>query len=348
MKTIDLRSDTVTQPTAEMRQAMAEAEVGDDVFGEDPTVNRLEAMAAERLAKEAALFVVSGTMGNLVALLAHCGRGDEVIVGDRSHTYLYEQGGMSALGGMMARSIPNQPDGTLRMEDIEGAIRSDNVHFPRTRLICLENTHNMCNGTPLAADYTAQVADLVHRRGLHVHLDGARIFNAAAALGVDARDLVAPVDSVMFCLSKGLCAPVGSLLCGDAGFIAEARRARKVVGGGMRQAGILAAAGVVALEQMTDRLVEDHARARRLAEGLAEMPELAVAPAESNILFFELVAGSKSPGEVVDGLAERGVLILGRDMRRFRVVTHYWIGDEDIEAVLQAMAEVLQDRTRSA
>lgn len=342
VKRIDLRSDTVTHPTPAMREAMYRAEVGDDVFGEDPTVNRLERMAAERMGKEAALFVVSGTMGNLVALLTHCRRGDEVILGDRSHSFLFEQGGMAALGGITPRPVPNQPDGTLRLEDIEGAIRADDVHFPRTRLVCLENTHNMCNGTPLTAAYTAQVARLAHRHGLRVHLDGARVFNAAAALGVDVRTLVQEVDSVMFCLSKGLCAPVGSLLCGSADFIAEARRSRKVVGGGMRQAGILAAAGIVALEQMTERLAEDHARARRLAEGLAQIPAVEVAPVSSNILYFRLTQeAAKSPEQVLDGLAQRGILVMGREDGRFRAVTHYWITDEDIEQTIRAVEEIL-------
>lgn len=342
MKIIDLRSDTVTYPTPAMREAMYRAEVGDDVFGEDPTVNRLERMAAERMGKEAALFVVSGTMGNLVALLTHCGRGDEVILGDRSHTFLFEQGGMAALGGITPRPVPNQPDGTLRLEDIEGAIREDNAHFPRTRLVCLENTHNMCNGTPLTAGYTAKAARLAYDRGLRVHLDGARIFNAAAALGVDVRELVREVDSVMFCLSKGLCAPVGSLLCGSADFIAEARRARKVVGGGMRQAGVLAAAGIVALEQMAGLLVGDHARAKRLAEGLKGIAGVEVAPVTTNILYFWLTEEvSKTPEEVVDGLAERGVLLLGRELGRFRAVTHYWISDEDIKATIAAMRATL-------
>jgi threonine aldolase len=342
MKTIDLRSDTVTHPTAAMREAMYRAEVGDDVYGEDPTVNRLEHMAAERLGKEAALFVVSGTMGNLVALLTHCGRGDEVILGDRSHSYRFEQGGMAALGGITPWPLPNQPDGTLRVEEIAGAIRSDNVHFPRTRLICLENTHNMCNGAPLTAEYTAQVARLAHDHGLGVHLDGARIFNAAVALGTTARELAKEVDSVTFCLSKGLCAPVGSLLCGDADFIAEARRARKVVGGGMRQAGILAAAGVVALEQMTERLARDHARAKRLTEGLAQIPGIAVTPPTTNILYFQLTdETTKTQDEVVNGLAERGVLLLGRLEGRFRAVTHHGIDDEDIEKTLQAAREVI-------
>jgi len=341
MPFIDLRSDTVTHPTPAMREAMYRAEVGDDVFGEDPTVRRLEEMAAERMGKEAALFVASGTMGNLVALLTHCGRGDEVILGDRSHTFVYEQGGMAALGGITPRPIPNQPDGTLRLEDIRAAIRSENVHYPRTRLVCLENTHNLCDGAPLTAEYTAAVARLAHSCGLRVHLDGARIFNAAAALNCDVRDLVQEVDSVMFCLSKGLCAPVGSVLCGSADFIYEARRARKVVGGGMRQAGVLAAAGIVALEQMTGRLAEDHARARRLAEGLAQIPGVQVGPVYTNIFYFWLDGVPMAPQEFLHRLREQGVLVLGREDGRFRAVTHYWITDEDIEATLRAVRAVL-------
>ncbi len=342
MKVIDLRSDTVTHPTPAMREAMYRAEVGDDVYGEDPTVNRLEEMAAEMLGKEAALFVVSGTMGNLVALLTYCRRGDEAIVGDHSHTFLFEQGGMAALGGITPRTVPNQPDGTLRLDEIEGAIRGDNVHFPRTRLVCLENTHNMRNGAPLTVEYTTQAADLAHEHGLRLHLDGARVFNAAAALGVDVREVVRAVDSVMFCLSKGLCAPVGSLVCGDADFIAEAQRTRKVVGGGMRQAGILAAAGIVALEQIAPRMAEDHVRAKRLAEGLAEIPGVEVASAETNILYFWLTEeASKTHDEVLRELKERGVLLLGRLDGRFRAVTHYWITDEDVEHTIQAVRAIL-------
>jgi threonine aldolase len=342
MKTIDLRSDTVTHPTPVMREAMYRAKVGDDVYGEDPSVNQLEREAAERLDKEAALFVASGTMGNLVALLTHCNRGDEVILGDRSHTYLFEQGGMAALGGVSPRPIPNQSDGTLQPEDIIHAIRGDNVHFPCTRLICLENTHNMCNGSPLTATYTARVAELAHERGLCVHLDGARIFNAAAALKTDVRELVKGVDSVMFCLSKGLCAPVGSLLCGSADFIAKARRARKVVGGGMRQAGILAAAGLVALEQMTDRLAEDHARAKRLARGLSEIPGIAITPPQTNIFYFWLTPeATRTPEEIVESLAQHGIQLLSRLGGRFRAVVHYWIDDTDIDKTIETMRAIM-------
>ncbi|MFO7742332.1 MAG: low-specificity L-threonine aldolase [Anaerolineae bacterium] len=342
MKTVDLRSDTVTRPTPSMREAMCEAEVGDDVYGEDPTVNRLERMSAERLGKEAALFVASGTMGNLVALLTHCGRGDEVILGDQSHTFLFEQGGMAALGGITPHPIPNQHDGTLQLEDIAGAIRPDDPHFPVTRLVCLENTHNMCNGTPLPAPYMRRVAQLAHGHDLKVHLDGARIFNAAVALDADVSELAQDADSVMFCLSKGLCAPIGSVICGDADFIARARRARKVVGGGMRQAGIVAAAGIVSLEEMTERLVEDHIRARRLAEGLAQIPSIDVAPVTTNILYFQVTDDAqKSPEEIEAQMAKRGVLMNSRGGGRFRAVTHYWIDDPAVETAIEIMREVL-------
>ncbi len=339
---IDLRSDTVTRPTAVMRDAMAGAEVGDDVYGEDPTVNRLQSMAAERLGMDAALLVPSGTMGNLASLLAHCGRGDEVILGDKSHTFLYEQGGMAALGGIMPHTVPNRPDGTMALDAIEGAIRGDDPHYPRTRLVCLENTHNACNGSPIPPETIAEVSDLAHAHGLRVHVDGARLFNAAVALGIPASELVATVDSVTFCLSKGLSAPVGAIICGSASFIEEAHRARKVLGGGMRQAGIVAAAGIVALEQMVDRLAEDHARARRLAEGFAEIPSLEVGPVHTNIFYFSLAEACPFTGaEVAAGLKSRGVLLPNRTARGFRAVTHCWIDDAAIEKAVKAMREVM-------
>lgn len=342
MQMIDLRSDTVTKPTSEMRQAMAKAEVGDDVYGEDPTVNQLERIAAERLKKEAALFVASGTMGNLVALLTHCGRGDEVILGDKSHTFLYEQGGMAALGGIAPHTIPNQPDGTLRLDDIQEAIRADNPHFPRTRLLCLENTHNVCDGMPIPVSYMTQTVQFAHDRGLKVHLDGARVFNAAVALDVDVSEIVRDVDSVMFCLSKGLSAPVGSMLCGSGKFISEARRARKVVGGGMRQAGILAAAGVVALEQMTGRLAEDHAHAIRMAEAMAELPGIDVGPVATNIFYFTITdAAPKSPEQIELELRESGVLLNSRGGGHFRVVTHSGIDDDDVDRAIRTMKQVV-------
>ena len=339
--TIDLRSDTVTLPTREMRQAMMEAEVGDDVYGEDPTVNRLQALAAELTGKEAALFVTSGTQGNMVSLLSHCGRGDEVIVGDRSHTYLYEQGGMAQLGGIHPRVIPNRPDGTLDPEDIVNAIRPNNIHFPRTRLVVLENTHNFCYGSPLTPEYTRTIGDLVHERGLKLHIDGARIFNAAVALGVDVKELAAPADSITFCLSKGLSAPVGSVVCGSREFIEEAKRVRKVLGGGMRQAGVIAAAGIVALTQMVDRLAEDHANARRLAEGLAHIPgfEVELERIRTNIVYFDVVNGATA-AEVAERAKEAGVLVLALGPYRIRAVTHYGIEAHHIDEALNVFEHI--------
>lgn len=341
MQSIDLRSDTVTLPTAAMRDAMASAEVGDDVMGEDPTVNKLEAMAAERLDKEAALFVTSGTMGNLTALLTHCGRGDEIIVGDRAHIFLYEAGGASALGSIHSRQLPNQLDGTLDLARVESAIRSDNPHFPRSRVICLENTHNRCGGACLTPTYTSQVRSLADKYGLRIHLDGARIFNAAVALGVDVKELTRQADSVSFCLSKGLSAPVGSLLCGSANFIREARRARKMLGGGMRQAGIIAAAGIVALEQMVARLADDHSNARRLAEGLAQTPgiTLALNRVQTDIVIFELQ--EIAPSEFCKRLADYGVKMSPIGGQQVRAVTHYGIESSHIEQALAAVAQVM-------
>ena len=341
---IDLRSDTVTLPTPAMRRAMAEAQVGDDVYGEDPTVNRLQELAAERMGTEAALFVVSGTMANLVSILSHCGRGDEVIMGHLSHTFLYEAGGSAVLGGVHHYTVPNQADGTLRLEDIEAAIRPDNVHFPRTRLICLENTHNRCGGVALTPEYTDAVCELAHGHGLRVYLDGARIFNAAIALGVDVRELTRNVDSVSFCLSKGLSAPVGSLVCGSADFIAEALRWRKMVGGGMRQCGVLAAAGIVALEEMVDRLAEDHINARRLAEGIAGLPGIEIDPAEiqTNLVYFAVVSERISASQLVTALDERGIKVSALDPTHIRAVTHYGIDAADIEATIAAIDEVMR------
>lgn len=343
MRAVDLRSDTVTLPSDEMREAMARAELGDDVFGEDPTVNRLERMAAERVGKEAALLVVSGTMGNLASILTHCRRGEEAILGDQSHTFIYEGGGIAALGGVHPHTIPNQSDGTLRPEDIEAAVRPDNVHFPRTRLICLENTHNRCYGAPLTPQYMAAVADLARRRGLVVHLDGARLFNAAVALAVDVREFARHVDSLTFCLSKGLAAPVGSVICGSKAFIAEARRTRKVLGGGMRQAGVLAAAGIVALEKMVDRLREDHANARRLAEGIARLAGLSIdlANVYTDIVYFDVVAPALTAEELIKRLGDRGIRMLSVGPKRIRAVTHYGIASDDIDHALQALKEAL-------
>ena len=344
MDLIDLRSDTVTLPTPAMREAMSRAEVGDDVFGEDPTINRLEEMTAERMGTEAALMVVSGTMGNVTSVLTHCGRGDEAILGDSSHIFLNEAGGMSALGGVFPHTVPNQPDGTLNLADIAAAIRSENIHFPKTRLVCLENTHNRCYGAALTPEYTAAVVALAKQRGLLVHLDGARIFNAAVALDVDVKELTRGVDSLNICLSKGLAAPVGSVICGSREFIARARRTRKMLGGGMRQAGIIAAAGIVALEEMTDRLAEDHLNARRLAEGIARIPGLATDPARvrTNILYIDLVDRRFSDHEFLTRLAKKGIRLSHTGPARFRMLTHYGIGAAQIDAALEALAAVMK------
>lgn len=338
---IDLRSDTVTKPTEEMRRAMYQAEVGDDVYGEDPTVNRLEDMAAERLGKEAALFTVSGSMSNLVAGLTYCQRGDELIAGSESHIFYYEVGGVATLGGVQVRLVPNDASGRMDPRAVEFAIRGKNIHFPPTALICLENSHNRCGGTVLSPDYTELIASIARRHNVPLYLDGARIFNAAICLGVKVTELTRYVDAVSFCLSKGLSAPVGSLLCGTSDFILRARKNRKRVGGGMRQAGILAAAGVVALEKMVDRLAEDHANARYLAGGLAAIPGLAV-PLElvqTNIVAVKVEQGSAD--RVQAELKEEGVLVSNMGEGRLRLVTHYGIEKADIDIALEAIKNVM-------
>ncbi|MCL4507063.1 MAG: low-specificity L-threonine aldolase [Chloroflexi bacterium] len=342
---IDLRSDTVTIPTDAMREAMAKAVVGDDVFEEDPTINRLQELAAERMGKEAGLFVSSGTMGNLVAMLTHCQRGDEIIVGDQAHIFYYEAGSSSAVGGIHPHTIPNQRDGSLKMEDIEDAIRSDDEHFPITRMLALENTHNRMGGTYLTPAYTKQVADFVHARGIKLHIDGARIFNAAVAQGINVRELAQAADSVTFCLSKGLSAPVGSVLCGSREFIRLARRRRKVIGGGMRQAGILAAAGIVAMEQMVDRLSEDHANATKLALGIAGTPGLSIdlASVQTNMVYFNI--DPALPFDAVE-LCRRAwagkVKMLDTGTRRIRAVTHAWVSGDEIDTAIQVLQEAVR------
>ncbi len=347
MKIIDLRSDTVTRPTPEMREAMYQAEVGDDVFSEDPTVNRLQELAAQKMGKGAGLFVSSGTMGNLIAVLANCQRGDEVIMGHLGHTFLFEAGGISALGGIFPHTLPNQPDGSIDLSEVEAAIRPNDIHQPVSRMLILENTHNRCGGVVLTEEYTRTAAELGHRHNLLLHLDGARIFNASAALNVDASKLAAPADSVTFCLSKGLCAPVGSVLCGSRDFILRARRLRKMLGGGMRQAGILAAAGIVALEKMTSRLGEDHQRAACLAKGLAEIPGIRfdMGMPQTNMVFIAIDETIPyTTAEIAKKLADRGIKVSITGERRYRLVTHYWIDDADISSVISAFKEVLSGK----
>ncbi|UCB44685.1 MAG: low-specificity L-threonine aldolase [Spirochaetota bacterium] len=345
MKIVDLRSDTLTMPSDAMREAMFKAELGDDVFGEDPTTNRLEEIAANKMGHEAALFVPSGTMGNLICVLTHCKRGEEVILGNLSHTFLYEGGGMSALGGVHPYTVANRSDGTMALEEIESAIRGNNVHYPKTSLICLENTHNRCSGAPLTVEYTDQVCVLAKRYSLSVHLDGARIFNAAVALGVDIKELVKEVDSLSFCFSKGLSAPVGSVICGKRSFVENARRIRKVLGGGMRQCGVLAAAGIFALEHMVDRLEEDHINASILAEGISKIPGLKIelSRLKTNIMYVDLESSKMGADEFGKKLSKMGIKVLTTGPKRFRMVTHYGIDEDDIEFTLQTLKEAVRD-----
>lgn len=345
MQFFDFRSDTTTHPTEKMRRAMANAEVGDDVYGEDPTVSALEQKAAAMLGKEQGLYVTSGTMGNLLAVLAYCARGDEAIMGTQGHTFLHEAGGVSALGGVVIHTIPNQADGTLALTDLENALRNpEDVHEPISKLVIIENTQNFCGGVPIGLEYTESVAAFARKHGLLLHLDGARIFNAAVALGLPASKLVAPVDSITFCLSKGLCAPVGSVLCGDAAFVGKARRLRKMLGGGMRQAGIIAAAGIVALDEMVDRLAEDHHRAAVLGDGLRSMAKVHLTKnsPQTNMVFFKLDESVElSVSQFLDAMKQEGVLLMDSGPAEYRMVTHNDITDKAIEVALDAFKKVL-------
>ena len=338
MKTIDLRSDTVTQPTAAMRAAMHEAELGDDVFAGDPTVNALQERIAALLGKEAALFVPSGTQSNLVAIMSHCGRGDEYIVGQMAHTYRWEGGGAAVLGSVQPQPLDHQPDGTLALRDIEAAIKPDDAHFARSRLLALENT---IGGKVLPMAYLKDATALARGRGLATHLDGARLFNAAVAIGGDpratAREMASHFDSVSVCFSKGLGAPVGSALVGSREFIRGAHRWRKMLGGGMRQAGVLAAAAIHALEHHVDRLADDHALAKRLAEGLAGLPGLTVEPPQTNIVFADL-QGPRATG-LIEHLKSRGVLATG--LYRLRFVTHLDVDAAGVDHAIAAVREHL-------
>lgn len=339
---IDLRSDTVTKPTPAMRKAMAEAEVGDDVLGDDPTVHRLEELSAERVGKESALFVPSGVMANLVSLMTLTGRNEEVILGSESHLYTAEVGGLGIFGNVFLHVVPNLPDGTLPLEQLRNAIRSQ-VYTPRTRVLSLENTHNRCSGAVLPMEYLRAVAQLAQEKGVSLHLDGARIFNASVALGVPPAEIAEPFEVVNFCFSKGLCAPVGSIVCGSKAFIQEARRTRRMLGGGMRQAGVLAAAAIVALEQMVDRLAEDHANARLLAEGLANIAGIRIDPnrVQTNIVIFEVdPATGWDSLQFQTALKEQGIL-LSLSGTRLRAVTHYGIEPKHIQRALATIQQVL-------
>jgi threonine aldolase len=343
---VDLRSDTLTLPTPEMREAMARAEVGDDVWGEDPTVQRLEAMAAARLGKEAGLFVASGTMGNLVSVVAHTQAGQEVVLDVDSHIYNYEVAGGTIVGNVQMRPVKTER-GFLTPEQVEESLRPANIHLPQTGLVCLENTHNRHGGTYCTPEQIADVAAVAHRAGVPVHIDGARLFNAVVALGREAREFAAPADSVTFCLSKGLGAPVGSVVCGSAAFVQRAKRVRKMVGGGMRQAGVLAAAGVLALERMVDRLAEDHANARALAQALAAMPGLAVDldSVQTNIVILRVSRGDRRQSvaateELVKGCAARKVKVHAMGPTAIRCVTHKDVDADDTRRAIDAFREL--------
>jgi threonine aldolase len=347
---IDLRSDTVTLPTPAMREAIARAEVGDDVYGEDPSVNRLEAMAASMMGKSAALLVPSGTMGNLAAMLTHCARGTKALVGSQSHTNLYEAGGASALGGIVLTAIANTDEGELDTGELARELGTPaDDHFAQPSLVVIENTHNRCGGAAVKLSHMAEVSEAARRRKIPLHLDGARIFNAALALETTPKEIASGADTVSFCLSKGLGCPVGSLLCGSREFIASAHRTRKMLGGGMRQAGIIAAAGIVALTTMVDRLAEDHQNARALAQGLALVAGLNVRPVanRTNMVVLEVDGDADASRRFAAAMKERGVLISPRETTSFRAVTHHGISRADIDrtvaAAAQAAGEVFGD-----
>ena len=359
MPVIDLRSDTVTKPSPTMRRAMAEAEVGDDVFGDDPTVNALEARAAELLGKEAGLFVASGSMGNIVAQLAHLGRGQETIAGKDHHLTRDEAAGHAVIVGTSIRALDDRPDGTLDLDEVDAAFRDpSDPHEAISGMVAIENTHAHSMGQPLTPEYTRAIADVAHRHGVPLHVDGARFWDAVVALGVRATDLAGPADSVTFCLSKGLGCPIGSVVVGDRAFIWRARRARKLVGGGMRQVGILAAAGLIALrdgpEGMIERLAEDHANARRLAEGLATLDgivspggiaqpgpgRLDPARVRTNFVVFKV---ERDRAAFLDALRARNVLMVEYPYGQIRAVTHYGIGADDIDAAVEAVEAALAD-----
>lgn len=340
---IDLRSDTVTKPTPAMRAAMANAQVGDDVYGEDPTVVNLEETAAKLLGKEAALFVTSGTQGNQVAVLTHTHPGQEVIVEAQAHVYYYEVGAMASLAGVQVRAVPGER-GQMHPDDVRKAIRDDNIHFPKTSLICLENTHNRSGGAVLPLSYMDEIQAIATERQIAVHLDGARLFHAAVATGHHIAEFAKRADSVQLCLSKGLSAPVGSLLLGTFEFIARARKWRKALGGGMRQAGVLAAPGLIALTQMVDRLKEDHDRAKRLAQALAQMPGIMINPdhVETNIVIADIHALSCTTEAFLADLAQEGVLASDFGSGLVRFVTHLGIADDDIDRTISVIHHLAQ------
>lgn len=343
MKRIDLRSDTVTLPSDTIRDSIYKANLGDDVFKEDPTVNSLEKKAAQLSGKADALLVPSGTMGNLISFLVHCERGTEAILGDKSHTFIYEAGGISAFGGIHSHQIKNEYDGTMNLNSIKNAIRENNIHFPKTSLISLENTHNKCFGYPISKEYIDDVSIIAKENNLQLHIDGARIFNACEALNIELKHLVNNVDSLTFCLSKGLACPIGSILCGSKEFILKARRIRKALGGGMRQAGIIASAGLVALENSNNQIAEDHLNATYLAEGIDSIKGLTIdtSKVKTNILYCKLDSNIMDSNIFLEKCEEKGILFFEYFKGEYRLVTHYGVTKKDIEFTISTMNKIL-------
>ncbi len=343
MKVIDLRSDTVTLPTKEMMNQIQSSPLGDDVYREDSSTNKLEKLAADITGKESALLVSSGTMGNLISVLVRCARGTEVILGDRSHTFLYENGGISSYGGVHSRQLKNMHDGTMDIEHIKESIRTDDIHFPETSLICIENTHNKCHGFPLDVGYIDSVCDLAHNNNINVHMDGARLFNASVAVNESVKKILNKVDSVTFCLSKGLAAPIGSIICGSNTFIDQARRIRKSLGGGMRQTGIIASSGIVSLNTMIDRLKDDHENAKFLASELSSISgiEINIENVKTNIIYFNYTHPSIDLSELTLKMKSHGILFNSYNGDHSRLVLHHGINKDDVENVIDVFNKLL-------
>ena len=342
---IDLRSDTVTMPSNEMKKIMFSSPLGDDVYGEDPSINKLENLAKTIFNKESALFVPSGTMANLISVLSHCDRGDEVLLGNKSHIFFYEAGGISAFGGVHSHQLNNNDDGTINLQDIKNGIRfNKDAHFPKTKLLCLENTHNICYGNPINSEYFVNVKEIIKKHNIKLHIDGARIFNAASALNTEVKKLTSEADSVSFCLSKGLSCPAGSVIVGNTNFIDKARRIRKALGGGMRQAGILASAGIYALKNLTQRLSDDHNNAQKLANELNNINgvKINLDYIKTNIIFFYLSDVVKlTDNEFLNKLLEKNIKIDSKGNSRFRIVTHSNFNEKDIGTVVSAIKSII-------
>ena len=344
---IDLRSDTVTLPSNEMKSALINAPLGDDVYKEDPTVNELESQISDLFGKEDALFVPSGTMANLISILTHCKRGDEVLLGDKSHIFKYEGGGISVFGGIHSNQLHNNDDGTINLEDINNNIRDcDDDHFPKTTLMCLENTHNLCYGAPINKDYISDVKCLLKKNNIKLHIDGARIFNAAVALNTNVKQLSQDSDSITCCLSKGLASPVGSLIVSNKGFVSNARKVRKALGGGMRQAGILAAPGIFSINNMIERLQEDHDNAKLLADALEEMEEIDINTNQiyTNLIFFNLISDDITCHDFISKLLNYEIKIDYKGNQRFRMVTHFGFEKNDVEKVVLAFKKIFLEK----